>query len=213
MLKHKDIQQGTDAWHHIRKGKITGTTLKAIMGTPKARQDAIYEIIAERLTLGVDNGEENAMDRGLRLEPDAIAMFELQTGKEVERIGFAEDDENPLIANSPDGLIGDDEAIEVKCLGGKNHVKMWLTNQVPEEYSWQTVQYFVVNPNLQKLYFVGYNPDIPVHPFHTIEITRESMEEKIAKAKEAQEGFLKEVEAILATIITLELSDDIKKES
>lgn len=204
-MKKHNIEQKTDEWHHLRKGKITGTTLKAIMGTPKARQDAIYEIIAERLTVGVESeGDyENPMDRGSRLEPDAIAMFELETGKEVERVGFAEDDTNPFIANSPDGLIGEDEAVEAKCMGGKNHVKMWLTNKVPDEYEWQVVQYFVVNEKLQKLYFVGYNPDIPVHPLHIIEVTREEATENIQKAKIAQEEFLGEVNEILKTIIEL----------
>lgn len=203
MKKHKDIEQGTDEWHHLRKGKVTGTTLKSIMGTPKARQDAIYEIIAERLTVGVDTDYENAMDRGLRLEPDAIAMFELETGKSVERIGFAEDDTNSLIANSPDGLIGDDEAVEAKCLGGKNHVKMWLTNEIPDEYYWQVVQYFVVNPGLKKLYFVGYNPDIEVHPLHIIEVNQEDVAIDVAKARIEQEEFLGEVEEILKGIIKL----------
>lgn len=205
MKKHNNIEQGSDEWHHIRKGKITGTTLKAIMGTPKARQEAIYEIIAERLTVGVESETdyENAMDRGLRLESDAIAEFEFKTNKKVEITGFAEDDTNPLIANSPDGLIGDDEAIEVKCLGGKNHVKMWLTNKIPDEYEWQAIQYFVVNKKLKILYFVGYNPDITVHNLHIIEMTREQAEEKIKKAEIAQDEFIKEVENILTTLIKI----------
>lgn len=205
MKKYNEIEQGGDEWHHLRKGKVTGTTLKAIMGTPKARQEAIYEIIAERLTVGVESETsfENAMDRGIRLEPDAIAMFELETNKQVERTGFCEDDTNSLIANSPDGLIGDTEAVEAKCMGGKNHVKMWLTNKVPDEYEWQVVQYFVVNEKLEKLYFIGYNPDIPVHPLHIIEVTKESIALDIAKARKSQEVFIQEVEEILQTIIKL----------
>ncbi len=204
MKKHK-MTQRSDEWHQARKGKITGTTLKSIMGTSKARQDALYEIIAERLTLGIDDGSENAMDRGTRLESEAIAKFEFETDKSVEVIGFAEDDKNPMIANSPDGLIGDDEAIEVKCMGGKNHVKMWLTNKIPDEYEWQVVQYFVVNENLKTLYFVGYNPDIPVHPYHCIEVSRERLDVlgSIQIARDAQEEFLKEVEEKLSTIIKL----------
>lgn len=204
MKKHK-VEQKTDEWHHLRKGKITGTTLKAIMGTPKARQEAIYEKIAERLTVGVESegDTENPMDRGNRLEPDAIAMFELETGKQVERVGFCEDETNPMIANSPDGLIGGDEAVEIKAMGGKNHVKMWLTNKVPDEYEWQVVQYFVVNENLKKLYFVGYNPDIPVHPLHIIEVKREDIALDIENARKSQEAFLQEVDSILQTIIKL----------
>lgn len=202
-MKKHNIEQRTEEWHHLRKGKITGTTLKGIMGTPKARQSAIYEIVAERLTVGVETDYENAMDRGLRLESEAIAIFELETGKQVETIGFCEDESNPMIANSPDGLIGEDEAVEIKCLEGKGHIKMWLTNEVPDEYEWQVVQYFIVNENLKKLYFVGYNPDIPVHPLHIIEIERKEIDDKIYKAKKSQEVFLQEVEAILSTIIKL----------
>lgn len=209
MKNHKQIEQGTPEWHQLRKGRITGTTLKSIMGTPKARQEALYEIVAERLTIGLDDDEENAMDRGTRLEKDAIAEFELETDLKVERTGFSENDENPFIANSPDGWIKDDgeidytQGIEVKCMGGKNHVKMWLTNQIPDEYMWQVVQYFVVNEKLQKLHFVGYNPDIPVHPLHIIIKNREELEEEIKVARTKQEEFLKEVDKILSEIIEL----------
>lgn len=200
-MKKHNLEQGSGEWHQIRKGKITGTTLKGIMGTPKARQDALYEIVAERLTVGIELDYENPMDRGTRLEPDAIAAFELETGKSVERIGFAEDDTNPFIANSPDGLIGEDEAVEAKCMGGKNHVKMWLTNEIPEEYKWQVVQYFIVNEKLQLLHFVGYNPDIPVHSLHIIEVSRESLHDDIERARGAQTTFLEEVDEILKKLV------------
>ena len=204
-MKKHDISQKTDKWFHIRKGKITGTQLKNIMGTPRTRQEALYEVLAERLTVGVESeGDyENAMERGNRLEPDAISAFEFETGKSVERVGFVEDDDNPLIANSPDGLIGETEAVEVKCLGGKNHIKMWLTNKVLDEYWWQVIQYFIVNKKLQTLYFVGYNPNIPIHPLHIIEVKRKEIEVEIKEAREEQEKFLKEVDILLAKIIKL----------
>jgi len=205
MKKHNKVEQGTDEWHQLRKGKITGTYLKAIMGTPKARQEAIYEMIAERLTMGVESETtwENAMDRGLRLEDDAITMFEFETGKQVERTGFCEDDTNALIANSPDGLIGENEAVEVKCLEGKKHVKAWLTNEIPDDYQWQVVQYFVVNQKLEKLYFVNYHPDIQIHSIHIIEVTREQVADKILLARKLEEIFLKEVEEQLSKLITI----------
>lgn len=202
-MKKHNIEQQTEEWHHLRKGKIKGTTLKGIMGTPKAREDALYETIAERLTVGVDMDYENPMDRGNRLEPEAIKVFEFETEKTVERTGFCEDDMNEMIGNSPDGLIGEDEALEVKCMGGKNHVKMWLKDEVPDEYKWQVVQYFIVNEKLQKLYFVGYNPDIPVHPMHIIEVNRDSVASDMEKARKSQEEFLEEVNTILNNIIEL----------
>jgi len=206
MKNSKEIEQRSDEWHHLRKGKITGTTLKSIMGTPKARQDAFYEIIAERLTIGIDDGEESAMDRGIRLEGEAIAAFEFETDLKVEKTGFSQNDENPFIANSPDGWIGEsqEEGIEVKCMGGKNHIKMWFLNEVPDDYYWQMIQYFIVNENLLKLYFVGYNPDIPKHPLHIIPVLRKDILEDIKVARTKQDEFLKEVEYKLSTLINLE---------
>lgn len=208
-MKIHKVEQNTPDWHQLRKTKMTGTILKGIMGTPKARQEAIYEAIANRLTIGVDSDDnyENPMARGHRLEPDAVSAFEFETGKTIERVGFCEDDDNPGIAQSPDGYVKDTdetEALEVKCMGGKNHVKLWLTDTVPQEYSWQVVQYFVVNQKLKKLYFVGYNPDIPTHPLHIIEVERdEEMEDLIKQAREAQTTFLEEVNNILKDIIKL----------
>jgi putative phage-type endonuclease len=205
MQKH-NIEQRTPEWEQLRKTNITGTVLKGLMGTPRARQEAIYETIANRLTVGVESDEEyeNPMVRGTRLEPDAIAQFEFDTGKTVESVGFCESDEIRGVAQSPDGYIkgtNDTEAIEIKSMGGKNHVKLWLTNEVPDEYKWQVVQYFVVNEKLKKLYFVGYNPQIPAHPLHIIEVERD--ETLVNKAKEAQKIFIQEVDAIMSTIIKI----------
>ena len=202
MKTSDNIIQGTDSWHQLRKGKVTGTTLKAIMGTKYAREQAYYEIIAERLTTGLED-DEHPMARGIRLEPDAVATFEFETGKSVTRTGFCQNDEYENMAYSPDGLIGETEDVEIKCMGGKNHVKMWLKNEIPDEYWWQVVQAFVVNPKLEKRYFVGYNPNIPIHPLHIIEITREQVEDDAKKAEESQKEFLKEVEEKLFSLIQI----------
>jgi len=207
-MQKLNVEQRSPEWEQLRKTHLTGTALKGIMGTAYARKEAMYEVIANRLTVGVDSDEEyeNPMDRGTRLEPDAISTFEFETGKKVANVGFCKDDEVEGIAQSPDGYISDTddtEAIEVKSMGGKNHVKLWLENEVPKDYEWQVVQYFVVNDKLNKLYFVGYNPNIPVHPLHIIEILREDIEADIKRAREAQKVFLQEVDAILSTIIKL----------
>ena len=203
-MKKHNVDQKSSQWFQLRKGKITGTTLKAIMGTPAAKKDAVYELIAQRLTVGVSGDDyENAMDRGTRLEPDAVAMFELETNKRVEKVGFCENDDEASISNSPDGLIGETEAVEVKCPMGKNYVKIWFENEIPKEYYWQVVQYFVVGPKLKKLYFVAYNPDIPTHKLHIIEVARETLNDDIDKAREAQEEVIAEVNGKLKGIIKM----------
>lgn len=207
MKVHNDIEQGTLDWHFIRKGKITGTVLKDILGTPRARQEAFYELIAERLTEGVSAEDENARDRGHRLEDEARAIFEFRTQKSVETVGFCEKDSNPFITNSPDGLIknGDvyDEAIEIKCFEGKKFVKTWFTNTVPDEYWAQVLQYFIVNEQLQTLYFVAYCPEITMYPMHVITIHRENIVTDIAEAEAAQVAFLEEVQEKLKEIIII----------
>ena len=200
MQKH-NIDQRTPEWHQLRKGKITGTGLKSIMGTPYARNEYFYEILAERLTVGIDNEDyENAMERGTRLEPDAIAQFEFETGKIVDRVGFVEDEG---MANSPDGYIGETEAIEAKCPQGKAHVRIWLENKIPKEYWWQVIQYFVVNDKLEKVYFFSYNPEIPIHPIHIIEVIREEVEGSILEATKAQEEFIQKVNNKLNELIKI----------
>lgn len=201
-MKKNNVEQRSDEWFFARKGRITGTTLKGLMSTQKvAREDAEYELIAERLSISTEDDEENDRDRGIRLEPEAIAAFEFETGKSVEACGFCAHDDEQFIAQSPDGLVGDTEAVEVKCLVGKYHVRAWLTNEIPDKHYWQAVQYFVVNPKLELLHFVCYNPNIPVHPLHIIEKRREELAEDIQKAAETQKVVLARINEKLQGII------------
>lgn len=203
-MKKHNIKQKSKEWHHLRKGKITGTALKGIMGTPKAAENTMYELIAQRLTLGIPE-KEDPRERGNRLESEAIGLFELETGKKVLQTGFQEDEDNPTIANSPDGSVEgcETEDVEAKCPEGKNYVKAWLKNEVPEEYEWQVVQYFIVNKKLKILWFVLYNPDIPIHPLHIIKVTRKEIEASIKLAEKKQQEMIEKVEGILSNIIKL----------
>lgn len=199
MKIYNDCEQQTPAWDYIRKGKITGTGAKKLNGTPKAREEYFYEMLAERLTSGVAEGYENPMDRGNRLEPQAREMFEFAYGLKVTQVAFCESDASQFIGFSPDGLIANDdgvftEDIEIKCPEGKNYVKGWLKNQVPDEYQEQVVQSFVVNEDLQKKYFILFNPEITIHPLHVIEVTRESLGAEIELLRTKQLSFINEID-------------------
>lgn len=200
-MKQHNMPQRSPEWLHIKKGKISGTQLKGIMGTPKARQDAIYDIIGERLKVGVNDEYENPIDRGNRLEPFAVSAYEMETGNFVDRSGFCESDGDQFIGNSPDGLVGENGAVEIKCPEHKNYVKYWLTNEIPDDYIWQVVQYFVVNEKLEWLDFASYNPDIPVHPLHIVRVLRGELQEKIDEANTKEKIFLSEINTILEQII------------
>ena len=187
-------------WLAARLGKITGSRLKDV--TPKERgsgkKKGFYELVAERIALPADG--ENPMERGHRLESEAIERFETVTGKKVDPslIMWAREDDD-RIAISPDGVIGKTgiEAVEVKCLASASHVEALLTKQVPSEYKYQTLQYFIVNDVLETLHLCFYDPRLRVHDFFIIEVTRESVKDEIDAMLEHQKLTLVEVDEIV----------------
>jgi putative phage-type endonuclease len=188
--------QGTPEWFNYKLGRITGTVLADILGTPKKREDTFAEIVGERLTPEVDmeHLHENAMARGSRLEPEARLAFEYVTGKKVEQVAFVEHDEHTYIGYSPDGIISETEDLEIKCPEAKNYMKIVLSNEVPKEYHWQIVQGFVTNPKLEIRWFCAYNPEIPSNPIVIIPCKRSDYADDIAKAFDAERKFIEEVE-------------------
>lgn len=202
MKIYRDIEQQTEEWEALRLGKITGTTLKAIM-SDRSRQGAIYELAGERLSSAVDAEDDRA--RGNRLEPLAREWYERTTGRKVERIGFTESDECRWIGGSPDGLIEEDgkysREVEIKSPGPKNYIRAVEEHKVPDEYWWQVVQRFVVNRDLQTLDFILCNPLISKKPYHVISVHRHEIEDDIESATLEQQMALKEVEAIISKYV------------
>ena len=186
-----------DQWLLARRGKITGSRLKDIIvkrGTkPKL---GFYELIAERIAVAPD--DESAMDRGTRIECEAIDRFEKEFGKAVCRdlVIWARED-NESIAISPDGFIGDTEAVEAKCLSSARHLEAWLTQQIPDEYEYQKLQYFIVNSDLQTLHFAFFDPRIPSKDFFCITVQREDVQAEVDQYLEYQRKTLEEVDRIV----------------
>jgi len=208
-MRHDHITQGSNQWKELRRIFITGTTLGQITGTPAARKKAYYEIIAELLTVPEQNVPEfeNAMQRGTRLEPEARAAYEYHTGKKVTQTGFVTSDTLPLVAQSPDGdVIHPDTTmtgVEIKCMGGENHMRTVIENEIPKEYRAQIIQYFVADEKRTGVDFVVYNPEIPRFSIHIIHINREDMLLEIQEAIEAQSVFVEEVLNKLEQLITI----------
>lgn len=197
----KKYENETD-WLADRLGKVTGSRLKDLVfkrGTGKKK--GYYELIAERIGLPADG--ENVMDRGHRLEEEAIERFETLTERAVNKdlvIWMREDNER--IAVSPDGVLDETEAVEVKCLSSASHIEAYLTKEIPSEYLDQATQYFVVNDKLKKLHFCFYDPRLKVADFFVIEITRESQEGKIAEMLKYEQDVLKEIDGIVNELLT-----------
>lgn len=219
-MKVYNVEQRTPEWDIVRAGRITGTKLKGLMG--RTREEWENLLVAERLSMtGI---EESDMARGTRLEPEAVDFFEEKMGLKVDRIGFTTADENKYIASSPDGLILDQEsgkytqALETKCLSGKKHIAAFFDKLeikeavkegetpcywevVPDEYKPQAIQYFIVNDDLKKLFFVFYSEVIHEIPMIVIRVHRKDIENEISVAKAVQLKSLEVVENKLEKIL------------
>ena len=183
----KDVSQRTDEWEFLRKGRITGTRLKDIDSSSKPR--VMKELVSEAMELedpkkilklrNIWEVEfENPMDRGTRLEPYAIKIFEKASGKKVKSIGFIISEIHQGIASSPDGYIDnglDDEAIEIKCPLLPTYWDYYIKGKVPTEYIKQIHQYFIVNPKLTTLHFVCFNPLAWQKPMFEVLVKREDL--------------------------------------
>lgn len=196
-MKITNFGEDKTAWMQSRIGKITGTRLRDVISlrgtTPKK---AYWEIIAEGVALPPDG--ENPMDRGIRLEEEAMNLLEKKIGKKINKdLVLCESDENSRIAYSPDGLIGKTEGVEVKCLNSASHIEALITNKIPNEFYFQTLQPFIVNPSLKKLYFCFYDPRIPKHEFFYFEVNRKDIDEDAEKYKAEQIRLLKEIDEIV----------------
>lgn len=185
--------QSKEEWLAARRGKITGSRLKDIVvkrGTGK--KIGFWELVSEGL--GVAPEDESAMDRGSRLEAEALERFAKETGKKLDTslvIWSREDDES--IAISPDAFIGKKEAVETKCLSSARHIEAYFTQKVPSDYEFQILQYFIVNDSLKTVYLVFYDPRILVKDYFILTINRADKKEEIKEYLQYQKDTMKEV--------------------
>ena len=187
--------QDKDSWLAARFGKITGTKSgNLVLKSGKGKKIGFYELIAEKIGIP-QNDSENPMDRGNRLEPEAIERFQGEICKKVDTsLVLWSRDDYESISVSPDGIIGTTEAVEVKCLGSARHIEALLTNELPSEYEDQKLQYFVVNDKLKTLYWVFYDPRIPKKDFFYFIFHRKDLIKEIKAKFEMEKKILLEVE-------------------
>lgn len=131
-----ECEQGSDEWLEARRGRVTASKFADAIagGQGKTRTKYMHQLLAERLTGEVDqNGYTNPyMGRGLEQEKKARINYELETGTEVTEVGFVLLNEN--IGCSPDGLVGDNGLIQIKCPASHTHIEYLLTSKVPSNY-------------------------------------------------------------------------------
>lgn len=165
-----------ESWLELRKGIITGTKAKRVQPPARSQKlpSGIYEIIAEKIAVEKDGEPER--ERGLRLENEALLRTQDKYKLDLDLdcgMWFSDDEK---LAVSPDAAqVGDKPtyAAEAKCLDTKNHIQGILQDciakQLPQynpidslkigtsDFTAQVIQYFVINQDLQTLYFTLYD--------------------------------------------------------
>ena len=166
---HHDIEQGSDEWCALRRGKITASAVSRLItatGKPANNDTSraqLLQLLAERIT-----GESEAsfygddMARGHLLEPLARDLY-AQHRAPVTECGFVTRsfDSGLVLGYSPDGLVGEDGLIEIKSPRQKNHLKALLANEVPAEYVPQ-VQLGLAVTGRSWCDFISYAPGLPL---------------------------------------------------
>lgn len=196
------MEQGSEEWFIARAGKVSSSRIKDIVPGKrgeylKAREDYKMQLLAEILT-NTPKQEINAkeLDWGKTQEGAAVFAYEVHTGLNVDRCGFIE--KTNLFGGSPDGLVGEDGCIEIKCpFNPSNHIYT-LLNGTPEEHIWQCQSNLLVTGR-EWIDFISYRPDMPDSMKLYIKRTFRD-EEKIAVIQKEVEKFTEELNQLLCEI-------------
>lgn len=203
-MKIVEIDQNTAEWEEFRRGKITGSKLGNIVPRTDSgkRKDGFYQLVADQIAITPDG--EPPIDRGHRLEEEAIEQFENLTGKKTVKnsvIWVSDENENMMV--SPDAYIKPEkgkkvtEAVEIKCLASHKHIRAIDEDKYPDEYREQIYQYFIINTDLEILYFVMYDDRVPSRPIHVIEVYRDVVEPKLQHYIDYQKQVLDDVSKLV----------------
>ena len=133
-------EQGSPEWFAARCGKVTASRVADIIAKTKtgystSRDNYMAQLVCERLTNTPTEGFTNAaMQWGVEQEPFARAAYETAKGVMVEEVGFIVHPEIDMSGASPDGFVGVNGLVEIKCPNTATHIQTLLDQKVPEKY-------------------------------------------------------------------------------
>lgn len=162
----KDVEQGTDEWFALRYGWVTASRFKDVLsngrgGAPsKTRLSYMYQLAGEALTdMRQESFTSEYMEWGTETEPQARDTYEFVTGSTVDQVAFIQHGQNRKIGCSPDGLVGDDGLIEIKCPKTSNQIETFLSGKMPTQHKPQ-VQGQLWLSNREWCDFISFDPRI-----------------------------------------------------
>lgn len=158
--------QGSDEWLQERCGKVTASRIADLMAKTKSgwsasRANYASQLICERLTGCVAPSFTNAaMIHGTETEPEARRAYEFFVDRDVQQVGFVPHPTINMAGASPDGLVGDDGLLELKCPNSATHIETLLLGQIPDKYVKQ-MQFQMACTGRQWCDFASYDNRMP----------------------------------------------------
>lgn len=173
------MEQGSQEWFATRAGKVTASRVSDVVAKTKSgysasRANYMAQLVAERLTGKPAESYSNAaMEWGTQTEPYARAAYESKADVLVDKVAFVLHPSIEFSGASPDGLVGGEGLLEIKCPNTATHIDYLLGCVVPSKYkpqmAWQLactqrpwcdfVSYDPRLPERHQLFVVRYEPE------------------------------------------------------
>lgn len=172
------IKQGTPEWFQARYGNASASRIKDVIAKTKSgysasRENYLTQLVLERFGVFEDSYTSKEMEWGNEQEPHARMSYEIKTGNIIHEVGYVLHPSIKHSGASPDGRIGDDGLLEIKCPITKTHFEYLLSDKVPSAYipqmAWQMactgakwcdfVSYDPRAPEGLQLFIIRYNRD------------------------------------------------------
>ena len=196
------IQRSAE-WFAARTGKITASRIADVCAMTKAgpsekRRSYMMELIGERLTGDTaDHFPSPAMQWGIDHEDEACSAYEIRKEVLVDLCGFIAHPSIKMTGASPDGLVGEEGILEIKCPTTKTHLETIMGGKVPahnlHQIAWQ-----IECTGRAWCDFVSFDPRLPAaYQIFVKRITREELVPMIEDIKAQVLSFLDEIAATM----------------
>lgn len=160
------MEQRSTEWFNARLGKVTASRVADVIAKTKtgystSRENYMAQLVCERMTGTQGESYSNAaMQWGTDQEPLARAAYEAAKDVLVDEVGFITHPTIIAAGASPDGLVGDDGLIEIKCPNTATHIDTLLSDKVPSKYNTQ-MQWQLACTGRKWCDFVSFDPRMP----------------------------------------------------
>lgn len=160
------MEQRSDEWFAARAGRATASRIADIVAKTKSgysasRANYMAQLVVERMTGKVAESFSNAaMDWGTEQEPYARAAYEAHSGVLVDEVGMVDHPTVQMSGASPDGLVGEDGLVEIKCPTTATHIETLMEKAAPKKYIDQ-MQWQMACTGRKWCDFVSFDPRMP----------------------------------------------------